>query len=73
MSLEWYNYYMSKQTYYYVVSFIFLLVAAVHLTRIISGWDMVLGGAMIPMWLSWVVVVLLAYLAYRGFSFGRKM
>ncbi|PIR38000.1 MAG: hypothetical protein COV34_02845 [Candidatus Zambryskibacteria bacterium CG10_big_fil_rev_8_21_14_0_10_42_12] len=62
----------NTQRYYGVVSTIFLLVAILHFLRIVNGWTLELGGYMIPMWMSWIVVILLGYLTVRGFSYGSK-
>lgn len=61
-----------KRRYYFVVSTLFLLVALLHFVRIINGWELVLGDYSIPMWMSWVVVVLLGYLTVRGFNYAQK-
>jgi len=63
----------NKQTYYYVVSGVFSLVAVLHLARVLSGWEAVLAGVIIPVWVSWIAVALAGYLAVRGYQFGKKM
>ena len=65
--------YMSKQTFYYVVSGVFFLVAIMHLLRAVNGWEAVIGGVVIPVWFSWVAVALAGYLGYRSYSFGKKL
>lgn len=64
---------MSKQTYYYAVSGVFLVIGVMHLVRILNGWEAVIAGAVIPMWASWAAVIIAGYLAVRGFQFGRKL
>ena len=64
---------MNKQTYYYVVAGVFLVVAIAHLVRAFSGWEMIVGGVVIPLWLSCAAALVIGYLAYRGYSFGKKM
>lgn len=64
---------MSKQTYYYAVSGIFLIIGVLHLVRALSGWEAVIAGITIPVWISWAAVIVAGYLAVRGFQFGRKM
>lgn len=58
--------------YYTVVSIIFLVVALLHFMRAVNGWELVLNGYVIPVWISWVVVVLLGYLTVRGLSYDAK-
>lgn len=62
---------MKRKTYYNVVSTIFLLVAVLHFIRIINNWEAYIGDIMIPMWMSWVAVILLGYLIVRGFSYEK--
>ena len=62
----------NKKRYYAIVSTLFLIVSLLHFVRIINGWDLILGDHVIPVWMSWVVVVLLGYLAGRGFSYRVK-
>ncbi len=64
---------MSKQTFYYVVSGVFFLVAFAHLMRAVYGWEAVIGGVAIPVSFSWGAVLLAGYLGYRSYSFGKKL
>ena len=64
---------MSKQTYFYAVTAVFIIVGVLHLVRALYGWDLTIGGANVPIWTSWIVVFLAAVLGYNGFRFGRKM
>ena len=63
---------MNQKTYFTVVSVIFSLIAILHLMRIASGWEAEIGGWMVPMWLSWAVLILAGFLAYQGLKFSRK-
>ncbi len=60
---------MKKQTYYTVVSSIFLIVAVLHVVRAFMGWDAIIAGVSVPVWCSWAGAALAGYLAFRGFSF----
>ena len=42
---------------------VFALVALVHLLRLFSGWEVVVGGLVIPMWLSWIGLIFAGGLA----------
>lgn len=42
---------------------VFTLVAVVHLLRIVMGWDVVVGGTVIPMWASYAGLIIAAGLA----------
>lgn len=68
----WKNTKTRTRRYYMIVSTLFLIVALLHFVRAINGWDLVLNGYVIPVWISWVVVVLLSYLVVRGLSYNSK-
>lgn len=57
---------MSKTTFVKVAGVLFLLIAVVHLARLLYGWEAMIGGAVIPMTASWVAVIVSGYLAYVG-------
>lgn len=68
-----YHVYMSKQTYYYVVAGVFFIVGILHLVRSLNGWDLAIGGMVIPTWVSYLVVAMAGYLGYCGYRFGKRM
>lgn len=57
---------MNRKTFSTVVGIIFSVIAVLHLLRAILGWNAVIGTFSVPMWLSWVAVVVAAYLAYSA-------
>jgi hypothetical protein len=63
---------MSRRAYLLVSAVIFSLVALLHLARIVFGWSAVIGGWSVPMWLSWVAIIVAGALAYFGFSLARQ-
>jgi hypothetical protein len=48
---------MSQKTFTIMASVIFGVVALFHLLRIFLGWPAVIGGWTVPMWLSWIGLV----------------
>ena len=47
---------------------IFTIVAVVHLLRILLGWEVIIQGVMIPMWASYLGLIIaggLAFLLWR--------
>jgi protein-S-isoprenylcysteine O-methyltransferase Ste14 len=50
---------------------LFLVVAIMHLLRIIFGWQVEIGGLSIPFWVSWLGVLVAGALAYLGFTQKR--
>lgn len=59
---------MDQRTYTRLTGVIFLLIAVLHLLRILYGWSAVIGGWTMPMWLSWAALIIGAYLAWWGLS-----
>ena len=63
---------MSRKAYLTITAIIFLVIAILHLFRIILGWSPVVEGWTVPMWLSWVALVVAGWLGYEGLRFARK-
>ncbi len=63
---------MEQRTFVIVAGVFFALVALFHLTRIWLGWPAVIGGWAVPMWLSWVALIVAGGLAYFGLRFGAR-
>lgn len=54
-----------------VTALIFLAIAVLHGLRLYYGWGAIVGGWLVPMWLSWAAVLVAAYLAFQGFAHRR--
>lgn len=59
---------MDQRTYARLTGVIFLIIAVLHALRILYRWGAVIGGWMVPMWLSWAALVVAGYLAWWGLS-----
>ncbi|MEK7176119.1 MAG: hypothetical protein AAB695_01960 [Patescibacteria group bacterium] len=57
---------MSQKTFNSIAGLVFLLVAVMHLLRIANGWAVTMGSFDVPMWASWIGVIVAGYLAYHG-------
>lgn len=62
---------LNRNTYMTVTATLFLIVAVVHLLRIILGWHVEIGGLIIPLWVSWLALLVAGALAYFGFRQKR--
>ena len=62
---------MNRKTYMMVTATLFLVVALMHLLRIIFGWSVEIGSLSIPFWVSWLGVLVAGALAYFGFTQRR--
>ena len=63
---------MSRKAYFAATGIIFLVIAILHLLRIISGWSPSVEGWTVPMWLSWIALVVTGWLGFEGLRFARK-
>lgn len=59
---------MTQQRFNRVAGAIFSVIAALHAARIILGWEAVIGGWMVPHWISWAAVLLFGALASVAFK-----
>jgi hypothetical protein len=62
---------MSHRSYLLVSAIIFTFVFLAHVLRLLYGWSAVLGGWMVPTWVSWLGAVVAGFLAYQGFRLRR--
>ena len=62
---------MSQKAFLLVAAIIFLLVGLLHVLRLVYGWTVVIGGWSVPMWVSWVALIVAALLAYEGFRLSK--
>lgn len=47
-------------------------VAIAHFLRLIFGWPLIFDGWSAPMWVSWVGVIVAAYISYTSFHFFAR-
>ena len=59
---------MNKKTYLSTAATIFLIVATLHLLRVIYKLEVVVGGWVVPQWLSVLAVVFIGYMSYQAFE-----
>lgn len=57
---------MNGKNYNLLTGVIFLVIAVLHLLRLVYGWEAVIGGWTVPIWLSWIAVAVAGYLSYQG-------
>ena len=58
---------MTVRSYAFVSSIIFLLVAVMHLLRLVLQWQVMIGDWSFPMWASILAIVVAGFLSYAGF------
>ena len=63
---------MSQRTFTIIASVIFGVIALLHVLRIFLGWPAVIGGWTVPMWLSWIGLVVAGGLSYFGINLAMR-
>ena len=76
----WYNSFiintllkMTQRNFTLSVSVIFLIITVLHLSRIIWDWQATLHTWNIPLWFSYVAVVVAGVLSLSGFKLSGKL
>jgi len=57
---------MNQKSYNSITGFVFLVVTIVHLLRVLNGWDISIHTFDMPIWVSWIGVLLAGYLTSQG-------
>jgi hypothetical protein len=57
---------MTEKMFATIAGVIFALVALLHLLRLIMGWSVVIDSWTVPMWVSWIGIVVAGGLSYYG-------
>ena len=63
---------MSQKTFTKIATVILGIVTLLQLLRIFLGWSVVIGGWMVPMWFSWIAVVVAGGLSYFGIRLATR-
>ena len=63
---------MKQEAYLLVTSSIFALIALLHALRLFYGWKVTMGEGTVPVWVSWVGLLIAGYLACQGFLLKKK-
>jgi hypothetical protein len=57
---------MSQKTFSLVATVFLVLVAVMHALRLSFGWNVEVNGWIVPMWASWVALVVTLLLSAEG-------
>jgi len=63
---------MSAKTFLKLAGTIFGVIGMLHLLRLFTGWQIVLVGWEVPVWLSGFGVIIAWYLSYTAFTLAGK-
>jgi hypothetical protein len=64
---------MNQRAFNLTAGLIFLVIAILHVLRIVFDWSAIIGGWDVPEWVSWVAFLVTGFLAYEGFRFCRLL
>jgi hypothetical protein len=63
---------MSQITFPLVAGMIFLFVAFKHVLTLALKWEVVLNDWSVPMWMSWLALVVSGFSAFEGLKLGGR-
>jgi len=63
---------MDQKTFLVAAGVIFALVTLLHLSRITMGWSIVIGSWTVPMWVSWIGLVVAGALSFFGLRLAAR-
>ena len=63
---------MNPKTFSIAAGVIFAVVALFHLVRIYMGWPVIIGDWSVPMWLSWIGLIIAGGLAFFRLSLAAS-
>jgi hypothetical protein len=62
---------MDQKQFSLVAGVVFAIVALLHLLRVALGWQVVIGEFSVPMWFSWIGIIVAPTLSYFGLRNAR--
>ena len=62
---------MNQKSFNTFAGVVFLVVAVLHLFRLLFRWEAVIGGWVVPTWVSALALVLSGYLARSAFKLRK--
>jgi hypothetical protein len=63
---------MDQKSFSIVAAVIFTVVALLHLARIYMDWPIAIAGWSVPMWVSWIGLIVAGGLAFFGFRLAAR-
>ncbi len=64
--------FMSTKSFTLTAGFLFLALGLLHVVRIIYGWEAVIAGWMMPLWVSGAVAIFAFFLSFQSFKINGK-
>jgi len=64
---------MKLKTFLGISSLFFLLIAMIHLLRVVFNWHFVIGSYAIPKWMSIVAMFVMAFLSFTAQQHRKEL
>ena len=62
---------MTQRIFSLITATLFSLIALLRAGRLLRGWSVTIESVVVPVWISWIGLVIAGYLAYQGFRLAR--
>ena len=62
---------MDQKQFSLVAGVIFAAVTLLHICRVALGWQVVIGEHSVPMWFSWIAIIVVGGLSYTALRLAR--
>lgn len=62
---------MTAQSFSRLAAVVFAIIALLQLLRALTGFEIAVGGEIMPVWPSWIAAVVAGFLAYLGFTAAK--
>ncbi len=59
---------MKSKNYFFINCIIFGLIFLVHVLRVLNNWNARVENFVVPMWFSWVALIVMGYLSFEAFK-----
>ena len=63
---------MTPRIFSLIAAGVFLLIALGHAMRLLFRWHVTIENVVVPVWISWIGLIIAGYLAYQGFRSSRS-
>jgi len=63
---------MTGRLFFTIAALIFGVVALLHLARVLMDWSVVINSWTVPMWVSWVALIVAGGLSYFGTKLAMR-
>ena len=63
---------MALHTFFLIPAAVSLLIALLRAVRLLFGWHVTVESIVVPVWISWIWLVIAGYLGYQGFRLAGR-